>query len=88
MDYTENAWLAFEALEKLIIKDFNNYGEADFADRHKEFVLSDRDFWSLLKEFANAGGSPEARRVPPGPPWGVKMLSYDPTGNLSVFGVR
>ena len=39
MDYTENAWLAFEALEKLIIKDFNNYGEADFADRLEEVVL-------------------------------------------------
>jgi len=36
MDYTENAWLAFEALEKLIIKDFNKYGEADFADRLEE----------------------------------------------------
>ena len=39
MDYTENAWLAFEALDTLIIKDFNSYGEADFADRLEEVVL-------------------------------------------------
>eukprot|EP00959_Pyramimonas_sp_CCMP1952_P423053 8861997-Pyramimonas_sp.AAC.1 len=34
------------------------------------------------------GGSPDSPRHPPRHPWGVKMLSFEPTRNLSVFAVR
>eukprot|EP00959_Pyramimonas_sp_CCMP1952_P431192 9030856-Pyramimonas_sp.AAC.1 len=27
-------------------------------------------------------------RIPPKPPWGIRMLCFDPTRNLSVFAVR